>query len=365
MKVGILTFHHTTNYGAMLQNYALAKTIAAMGFDVEDIDYRPYRAVRYYLKENFLPGRPLLSNLIKYWKMSEFRKAHIKLSNSTCYTREGLQRYRRNYDAVICGSDQVWCIDSFRRYDPSYFLDFIDQQATRKISYAASAAWTTTFGQHKQKTANLLRHFSAISVRDANTRRLVKEECGLDAPCVLDPTFLVNYDELLATNTIPQKSPYLLIYKMGPMQRDEEKFILELARSKNLEVLSVGYSHKIATRRNFIGIGPQEWVNYFANSQYVFTDSYHGTIFSIIFRKPFNVFVDTTKATKTGDLLLELGLTDRIFGTGATTDQVDYTFAAEKLARQIQLSKAFLSQALADVSQVAILESGGKINISG
>ncbi|UFP93741.1 polysaccharide pyruvyl transferase family protein [Gloeobacter morelensis] len=345
MKIGIVTFHHTTNYGATLQTYALWKTLSRQGHAVEIIDYQPTAAVKYYLKE-FLPGRPVLSNLKKAWKMSAFLRSQMRLGAKTCYTREQLKRHHGQYDAVICGSDQIWCIDAFRGYDPSFFLDFVDGRTTRKISYAASAGYTRTLGERQGAIRDLLGDFWALSVRDANTASLVERECQLNSTHVLDPTFLVDYGEFLAQ---PAVGNYLLIYKMGPMSRPEEQSILALAKARGLKIVSVGFEHRIADQ-NLIGAGPVEWINGFAGARYVFTDTFHGTIFSIIFRKPFYTFISKNKAAKIGDLLHNLGLAKRMIDAQSEPvvdfGDLDYTAVNPQLEERIAGSKAFLRQAL-------------------
>ncbi|BAC89720.1 polysaccharide pyruvyl transferase family protein [Gloeobacter violaceus] len=356
MKVGILSFHHTSNYGATLQNYALWKTIDNLGFKAEVIDYQPFVAMKNYYVRELLPSRPVLSNLAKILKMKQFRESRIQLSEGVYFSSEGLKRFKRCYDAVVVGSDQVWSTDGWRGYDPSFFLDFIDGETTLKISYAASAGHTETLGAHRSNVQSLVRQFQAISVRDANTARVIKEECALDSIQVLDPTFLVGYGEFLG-KALAIDSPFLLIYKMGPMSSSEESFILRLAGERNLKIVSVGYHHRIA-QYNLAGIGPEEWVRYYSQAAYVFTDSYHGSIFSIIFHKPFNVFVCKTKAAKTGDLLNKLGLIERIFdGDKTNTSNIDYAPVQERLTRRVQASRDFLIRALS--SRLATAKSSG------
>ncbi|MBW4700119.1 MAG: polysaccharide pyruvyl transferase family protein [Aphanocapsa lilacina HA4352-LM1] len=356
MNVGILSFHHTSNYGATLQNYALWKTIKSLGCEAEVIDYQPYIAMKNYYVRELLPNRPVLSNLAKILKMKRFREVRIQLSEAVYFSPEGLQRFKRRYDAVVVGSDQVWSTDGWRGYDPTFFLDFIDEKTTLKISYAASAGHTETLGAHRSHVQSLVSQFQAISVRDGNTARMIKEECAMDSTQVLDPTFLIEYGEFL-NKPVAIDSPFLLLYKMGPMSSSEEGFILRLAGERNLKIVSVGYRHRIA-QFNLAGIGPEEWVRHYSRADYVFTDSYHGSIFSIIFDKPFNVFVCKTKAAKTGDLLDKLGLIDRIFNGDATrTSDIDYALVKANLTNRIHASKDFLIRALS--SRLATVKSLG------
>lgn len=191
MKIGILTFHHTTNYGATLQAYALWKTIKQYGYDVEIIDYRPYKTAINYLGR-LMPIKPVHGNysryklerhfipyLIQAWRMRRFLVSKLKLSKEKTYTINGLEKFSNQYDIVICGSDQIWHTkDRFTGgFNPSFFLDFIDSKNTKKISYAPSFGQTKDLKQDRQLISKLISDFDKISVRDNNSLRLIEQDC--------------------------------------------------------------------------------------------------------------------------------------------------------------------------------------------
>lgn len=374
MKVGILTFHHTTNYGATLQAYGLWKTIKNEGHDVEFIDYRPYVAAKQYwkpilpfkLKKNKVYLRPYaLKELLKYLKMRIFLRSNVHLSKS--YTRAGLKNLDRRYDVVICGSDQVWCLNTYRGFDPSYFLDFICIQNTcRKISYAASFGSTENLGKNKNLISQLISQFNAISVRDSNSLRLIEQECNRQAIRVLDPTFLIEYSEILSEPKF--EKDYLLIYNETRLKKEEENFIKSIADNKSLDIISIGKYNGIATK-NLIGIGPEEWLGYFSQASYIVTNTYHGTIFSIIFKKPFTVLSLKVKIQKTNDLLKHLGLEKRIGLDGKEIGcvqeeylNINYTSVYEKLEREVLKSKTYLFEAL-DGKQARLPSMSNEVKI--
>ncbi|MFE1744299.1 polysaccharide pyruvyl transferase family protein [Coleofasciculus sp. H7-2] len=361
MKVGILTFHHTTNYGATLQAYALWTIIKDQGHDVEFIDYRPHRAVRYYLKEiqpinkknkKFLVNRQAFSNLVKAWKMRRFLLSEVRLSRKKSYLRSGLKEFYGKYDLVVCGSDQIWCIDTyFRGFDPSYFLDFLSEQKTcRKVSYAASFGKTETLGKHQKVICKLISQFDAVAVRDSNSLRLIQEECGREAVKVLDPTFLVDYSKITSVPDLTDE--YLLIYNQTPLNLEQQNFVRAVAKVKNLVIISVGEYDQVAAK-NFINISPDEWLGYFSKASYVVTNTYHGTIFSLIFKKSFTVFANKKKSNKTNDLLQLLGLENRVIlepsPVSSITEEslkINYTLIDEKLEKEVFRSKTYLLNAL-------------------
>lgn len=359
VKVGILTFHHTTNYGATLQAYALWTTIKRQGYDVELIDYRPYRAVKYYLRQikpiqtsnGVLQANPhALAYLLRSWKTRKFLVSKTQLSKKKSYTRTGLKSFYRQYDIVVCGSDQIWCIDApFRGFDPSFFLDFICNQTTRKISYAASFGNTGNLGKHRELIRQLVGQFSATAVRDSNSLRLIRDECNQQSTKVLDPTFLIEYNQVMSVPSL--KEEYLLLYYDGKVKPEEENFIKLLAETRNLTIISIGKRIKFA-QKNLIGVGPEEWLGYFSKASYIVTNAYHGTIFSLIFKKPFTVCLSENKSNKINDLIGYLGLESRALSDPDSTSidmatpGIDYDLVYEKLEGEILRSKSYLLEAL-------------------
>lgn len=364
MKVGILTFHNTTNYGATLQAYALWRTIQDQGYDAELIDYRPHSSTKYYQnpikpirlnnKNKIIVNRTAHRELLKYLKMRMFLLRNFRTSKYKTYTKDGLKNFAQLYDTVICGSDQIWCLDSFRGFDPSFFLDFIRSPSNcRKMSYAASFGRTESLGENKDLICELISHFDAVAVRDSNSLRVVQQECNRQATKVLDPTFLFNFDEIVSEPKF--KRDYLIIYTHGGLTAEEEKLIKSIAEMKNLDIISLSSKNnsKIANKV-LIGIGPKEWLGYIRKASYVVTNTYHGTIFSIIFRKLFTVLSLEGKGQKITDLLKDLGLEDRLILDRRAIEcvkeeylSINYNSVCEKLDKKILSSKTFLFEALA------------------
>ena len=356
MKVGIITFHHTTNYGATLQAYALSKTVSEWGHEVEIIDYRPRGAVIFYLKQ-LLPvssrklnwNKNFHKHFLKAFKMRRFLTSSLNLSEHKGYSKTVLRKIfeAANYEAIIAGSDQIWCLTTgFRGFDASYFLYFIkEKDDCLRVSYAPSIGGTESFRDKKDSVCNLLNKFDYISVRDFHSARVIKEECNQDAVKVLDPTFLVDYEDILVTPKVNQ--PYLLIYNHKELDLEQKRTVKTIAENKDLEMVSVGDAWEIADR-NLISVDPKEWVGYFKCASYVFTNTFHGTIFSILFKKDFTVFVNKGKQNKVYDLLTLLGLEDRIIldshdGGSIDCSAIDYASVYEKLTPNIESSKAFLA----------------------
>ncbi|MBW4557555.1 MAG: polysaccharide pyruvyl transferase family protein [Trichormus sp. ATA11-4-KO1] len=371
MKIGIITFHHIDNYGATLQAYALWNFLNSQGYDVEIIDYRPYRAVRYYTKSLRPIRRKKLSihesqklsihqlhinekifvNISRAWKIRQFLLSHVRLSQRKFYRKKGLQHFNSKYDVVICGSDQIWSLNSIRGFDASFFLDFVNNQATRKISYAASFGELTVLNNHREEICNLVNQFQTILVRDSNSERIIVNQCNMVAKKVLDPTFLINYD---AIKHIPKiEGKYLLIYNQDELASTEEDLVKSIAERHGLNIVSIGKCNQVA-KVNLENACPQEWIGAFSQASYIVTNTYHGTIFAIIFQKPFSVFVPSNKSNKVTDLLRDLSLEDRIFSENTISQvkekafDIDYEIVSKVLELKILESKKYLLEAITE-----------------
>jgi len=355
-KVGILTYHYSVNYGAVLQAYALYSFINLLGYDTELIDYRPLqlrkanRTYLYYRGQRLINPLLFKSGLRKEIKLRSFISKHMKLSSTTFYSKETLGSAQHVYDYLICGSDEIWNLnDSHTNFgsDLSYFLDFINCDNSKKISYAPSFGYTNDLKEFKEKVSDLIKEFESLSARDSNSIKLI-DECGGNAEKVLDPTFLIDYSNILKEPSISQD--YVLLY--GSFSKEQGECIETFARSIGLDVISIGarpdtYKPKI----NKIGVGIEEWLGYFSRASYICTNYFHGVIFSIIFQKLFVYFNRPEKATKVLDLLNQLGLVNRIVNSinlsdmnQIITNEIEWSqLSLEKLKKS---SKNYLSNAL-------------------
>ncbi|WP_009631876.1 polysaccharide pyruvyl transferase family protein [Synechocystis sp. PCC 7509] len=370
MKIGILTYHCTTNYGATLQAYALLTAIKLQGWkDVEIINYQPLAMLRVFFIRPVQPinkklqiNTQLFVNLRKCLNMRRFVLDNLRLSQKKYYTKASLKKHCQHYDVVICGSDQIWRIDPIEGFGSEFFLDFVYKKTARqKISYAASFGDTDTLKNHQESIINLLKSFDTILVRDANSVKIVQKECKLPAVKVVDPTFLINYDAITVLPKLKEK--YLLLYNQKYFTNLEEDFIKSIAKNKNLVIVSVGQVNKIANV-NIVEADPKKWLGYFKFSTYIVTNTYHGTIFSIIFKKQFTVVLNENKSNKIGDLLKDYNLEDRICATQLKTPNfehivdIDYNKVEEKLQLAVAHSKNYLFAALKNRENLGNISEG-------
>lgn len=304
--VGILTFHRAINYGALLQAYALHKVLIDLGIQNVIINYRCDHIEKEYciftdykycgnIKGKFIRTLNLPAIIIKKNKFNKFIKQHITLCPNKLLSRNDLLKNWRStgFDYFITGSDQVWH-NGVTNFDKTYFLDFITEPE-RKISYAASFGFSEIPSQHLSEYKYLLSDFGHISVREKSGAEIIRKITNKDVPIVLDPTLLLNKSDWLTISSNNVKIiNYILIFCI--IITDSIKaFAEELRKLTGYIIISI--DNKISSSfkaTGSLGIGPKEFLSLFKNANFIVTNSYHGTAFSINFNKDFFVEIQSS-----------------------------------------------------------------------
>lgn len=370
MKVGILTFHNSANYGAAFQAYATQEGLNNLGVEGEIINYtNSYRRGGYGIKKLFLrelrkggiltavkalAGAPLIE--LRKRRFNKFYRKRLKLSKEEYFNAEQLNTTPPIYDYYLVGSDQVWNYDH-NGCDMSYLLDFVSDK-NRTLSYASSFGLDSIADELKEDYARLLGSIRALSVREKVGADIVKSLTGRDVPVVLDPVFLLSkkhwQDIAKHTNRIDQ--PYILLYTTKSTYYDdflrttgyniERWHIAHLTTSPRLKDILDSKTKLV------FAASPEEFLGLVENSKLVLTSSFHGTALSIIFHKQFVSFLANNKGkdARITDLLNRLGLKNRIFHNDMTQEQVDkqidYETVQNKLEDLRKKSLSFLQQAM-------------------
>jgi hypothetical protein len=340
VNVGILTFHHATNYGAVWQCLSLSQTVRGLGHDVEIIDFRHPIAEKVY-RSHLLRSRHAPFNLLKAWRLARDLRQGARLS-PTCRTPEDLRKIASRYDAVIVGSDEVWNIEGMRGWTPAYFLDFVPDHV-RKISYAASTGHRIDTLPHGQAMRKLLARFNAISVRDETSADIVEDIDGKKPLLVMDPTLLGVF------HNPPETNNNLVIY--GGLSPHAKKWLREVTRKQNLNVISIGFSNRVGGKIR-ISAGLQEWMNTIGSANCVITTTFHGVLAAVVHQRPFWVLPRFDPATKVRDLLKAFNLGHRMLAENSlpeelpTDEMVDYGQLAQVLKLRQQYSRNFLTENL-------------------
>lgn len=337
-KIGILTQPLHDNYGGLLQAYALKESLKSLGHDPLIINRRsnvasPARKMLSKVKNKLL-NRPvrLNQNLNENQKaiISEktigFREQYISELSGLITSQQGMKDLlTQDIDTYIVGSDQCWR----PRYSPcisNYFLDFAkESKGIKRIAYAASfgtAEWEFNDADTLE-CKNLLKLFDAISVREDDGVDLVQNHLGrADAIHVLDPTMLLPtcaYDRITADQKVPDSSGNLKVYVLDKNAQKEE-FIQQVASRLNLETFEVMPERRLQQEtvtdsnvESFKYPCPSQWLKGFQDAEFVITDSFHGTVFSILYNKPFIALGNERRGmSRFTSLLRMFGLEDRL-----------------------------------------------------
>lgn len=366
-KVGIMSMQRIANYGSFLQAYALKQLIEGLGHKVEFVDYHVGAPVikdnadnrnKYVRKigkglETFRYKAPLSHKLAFIQYKQSFGEKYMPflgVTDEMIYTPE--------LDCLVIGSDEVFnCIqkNSNVGYSPELFGK--DNRAKKLITYAASFGNTTIeklvkYGK-KDEVGGLLRDFNALSARDSNTGRIIECLTGRTPVYHFDPVLV--YDYMNCCDQIPDLKPtekYLVLYAYsGRISDSEADWITTYAKRKKLKVYAIGGIQKCADR--FIDCSPFEVLAYFKNAEEVITDTFHGSIFSVITHRRFTTLVRKSVGNSYGneekltDLLERLQLTDRMTVDIADVERinsktVDYAEVDSILRQQRDYAEKYL-----------------------
>ncbi len=330
MKIGILTYHRSHNYGAVLQAFALKSYIKGLGHQVEFVDYWPkYRKGMYdlidfsLLKEKIGIRRKVKllyeillipQKLIRYNRFQKFIKHSLQISGKPEITI-GCE-IKDEYDIIVFGSDQIWRNNKyirFKGFDPVYWGNFPENTSAKKIAYAASMGEL----DHKGCEDFIIRHlsnFDFISVRENNLKELIAKFTSKEVKQVLDPVFLLNRNswEAILPKKRESKEKYLLFYHLIPSS-GAKKLVKKIADAKKLKIIEISGTVKFfvnpAKTRQYIG--PIEYLQLFQEASFVVSTSFHGVAFSIIFKKQFYALGMKNNAERAMSLLNNLNIKER------------------------------------------------------
>lgn len=372
-KIAILTWLHNGNYGSILQAYALQRYLRNEGYEVTNIDLCP--SILGKLKNCWKQGNPFLS-LVKEKKVSwDARKACSKpkevesrlkkfddfLTDEFClshtYRKFGdLKDIANIYDAYICGSDQIW---SPMLLSPSYYFDFLPE-SDKKIAYACSFGMSFIPENKKERIAKWLDRFSTISVREDAGVKIVGELTNKDAVINVDPTMLLNAEEWdkLVTLDRPVAEPYMVCYFLSYNEEQWPK-AAKIAKDKGVKMVVIPATKESYQKGDeaICDVGPVDWVNLIKHADMVATDSFHGCVFSIIYKKQFVVFKrfnDSNKLSQNSRIYtllstygLEKCLVENIDSYEPTNiSETQYAEICERVESNAQKSKLWLKEAI-------------------
>ena len=307
------------NYGSFLQAYGLKKTLESLGNNVEFIDYKFEKSiVEDKENNNILKKIKKNLNVINFLKKkkivkkfkNEYNNSYLKMIN----VENGKYNYSTDIDTLVIGSDEVF--NCLQPYPVGYSRGLFGYGYEDKnvISYAASFGFTTLHGLKEYnidiEIEKCLKKFKAISVRDENSYEIVNVLTHKEPSINFDPVLRSDFTEEINDNSIKEKN-YIIIYAYtGRLSKEEEKYIKKFAKKYNKKIISLGFYQKIADK-NLI-VNPFMVLNYFKNADYVITDTFHGTIFSVKMNTKFCTIIRKSNYNKLSYLLNKLKQKDRM-----------------------------------------------------
>lgn len=365
LKCGIVTFHSSHNYGSVLQAYAMVKVMQRLGLDAELIDFchprttdmyewqlwSPYKNWKWNLRELVLRG------LLGFGKkreqvFSDFIE-NVLVKSKRVKDKSVIPDI---YDVLVCGSDQIWNPKASGENAPIYYLDFGTTPC--KFSYAASSGSERFGDSNPTQFKTYLTNLKSIGVREQFMHDYIKEDFGLQSIVNPDPTFLLDAEEWKQVEKtyfgVPQK--YLLVYTIqNPVET--VAFAKEVATRLQLPIVQIcndrGYRaflHK-GVDYSLMDVSPQQFLWLFSHASFIVTNTFHGNMFSVIFRKNFIHYTNNPKDDRIFTLHKAIGLGDEricrpVSNITPIRFKVDYSKIEKNIKRYIQSGIDFILENL-------------------
>ena len=355
VKIGIVTIHWGVNYGSVLQTYALSHKIMEIRpqSNVKVINYLPkvdsIRRRYFYTKRYSWPKNILYLAVTMPVKMknqfvfTEFLKHNVPLS-APLYSEEEVRDMFSDLDICITGSDQVWNSDYNEGFDPVYYLSFVSE-TTKRLSYAASIGRDDFSMEEQSKVKEALEKFNGISVREISAQKIINRYAKCEV--VLDPVFLLSHEEWekLFKHVRHLPDHYVLLFCIGAISNEIKSFTKKLSKEKGIEIVELQFGNvwtKDRIRKTILNKSPGQFLWLVDKADFVVTNSYHGTAFSIHFKKQFYVFKRTYNS-RIESLLSVFNLQKRMIENGEVDlECIDYTKVEEVKKEWITKSEKFL-----------------------
>lgn len=373
-SIALMTWYSYRNYGTALQAAAMSRTVSKLGYHPLVISYDPRKVRRASVTakrslaqralkkaKRLLSPRPMAG---KERDASFDRFISSNLEFTEALPPERLPELSEQFDAFVCGSDQIW---SPRCFDASYYLDFV-KDSQKKIAYAPSFGCDSIEDDEIACCiASLLREFRDIAVREESGASIVESLIGERPKVVLDPTLLLDADEWhdFEKPYPVGEEPYCLLYFLGNC-KGNERAAYRIAGSAGLRVLEVPVFQNRQGRPGVLGpdVGPAEFVSLVQHASLVCTDSFHGMVFSTLYERPLVPFERfdpndvASQNTRVYNFLSMTGLEGTLLSRSRLKDlrdfaipQIEYRTVRERIAARRKDSLSYLSDSLASVTQ--------------
>lgn len=379
MKIAILTLPLHSNYGGIIQNYALQTVLERMGHEVYTININKPKVKMYLSKSISFFYKGLIKKIIgrkdgilfverKLNRDKIIVEQHVRrfINNNIhltqpYYTKTDLSTFDiKNFNAVIVGSDQVWRIPYAYPDIETYFLDFIKGKQIKKIAYSASFGTDEIEFSDEQikKCGELIKEFEAVTVREQSAIQLInniyKWECKTKPVHTLDPTMLLSKEDYIKisaqyVNTLHKGG---LFYYILDMTEEKMKLLQKISSDLGLEPFTIKPKSTNWFDKAEDKIAPpiEKWLQAFNQASFIFTDSFHGSVFSIIFNKEFITIGNQGRGMTRFHSLINLFnlrsrfLTSIVEYSKQTSEAINWSSVNEILEKEREISLNILKQ---------------------
>lgn len=372
MKIDVITLHRVRNYGSSLQTLATQDILDSKGCETEIIDYYPERYTSLGLlkrlknKSDRLARNPILllaaqmiisvSYLKKKIVFDRFLAKHIHLTPKTYRSEQALRDDLPRADAYCTGSDQVWNSHWNEGVDAPFYLSFVPE-AAYKFAYAGSIGNSTLSDQEQAQVKPYFDRYRHISVREDKGVEIFAQMGISGVRQVLDPTLLFTGEQWNRhTSDRFAKKKYVVTYNLHHDKRID-RYAAAVAKEEGLKVYNISYNFHDIVRSGQLKWCPtvEEYLGLIRDAAYVVTDSFHATVFSLLFHKPFMVIYPEQASSRIRSILQLLDLTDRgsedLPDTARIKAQIDYHKVDGVLAEERKKAMSYLDMVLADVAR--------------
>lgn len=361
MKIGIITHYDVHNHGAILQLNAFVKILAGKNIESYALQFeKNYDFIGHALKSKYNIGMHSIPIYMKYLQQQGVKKTAFNVKKKQLL--EGFKKVHKlvgdyyaespDLDAVCIGSDEVFALHTGPT--PAFFGYALPSDYV--FSYAASFGPTVLEDINTRHCSSFVKYgiggLQEISVRDKNSKDIIEQLTGRIPQLVCDPVLLYGYGPEMRENVPVDLDNFLLIYAYDSnMNNDAEvQKIRDFAKRENLTVASVGFYHKWCDRN--INVDPVQLLHYFKKAKHVVTDTFHGSVLSIVTNSNFAV-IPRNNSNKLLNLLTEYGLTDRIVHARDSlpdilNNAIRFEAVNEELARRRAESMSFLEKCISD-----------------
>lgn len=389
MRVGIISINMYSkylNFACPLHTFAFQQFLLQNGIDSTVINYQPIyfngfdmeNPYQYYKQSLKLLRKEKIKNekkiidytkkvkqwkkivkerYIRYHKFQEFIDTHYK-KTEFCYNSAYLETMPLDFDCYICATDVIWKVEPHEGFDRGFFLGSTCMEGKKKISYAASrGVGLAKTDSEKEDFFRYINDIDFISVREESLKKYIEENSKQVAMVVLDPVLLHTQDFWNSYVKKPKEEHYLFLYYVMEKATDTIEEAIQFALENHLKIIEVTDrplkygrvpKNSLVEHQYIYDIGLEEWLGYIKYADYIFTNSFHGCCFSLLFEK--NFYVGKRNGDKVSHLLDMFSLSERYFNYDfdilRRNPSIDYTKVNQKMEKYRQLSSQFILNAI-------------------